>query len=148
MTTQIQTKCPHLKRLPLDKPPEPKGVITPPCLHPAPHYFLGWTIDIDKVHKAYPDYHGTSLSNFWQARVIEPWRKYAGVFVTESGFALRPGYTNLLEDGKPHYIVYLTSNYDAGDLNAWKNEEYIRRAKEVVFTDEVKMGQLQWIRKR
>ena len=59
-----------------------RGVIVPPCLHPTPHYYLGWAIEHDKLYKAYPDYHGGSFSNFWHARVIYPWKKHGGIYVT------------------------------------------------------------------
>ncbi|KAF9066505.1 hypothetical protein BDP27DRAFT_1365573 [Rhodocollybia butyracea] len=51
MSAEEPNVCPHTKYLPQGQHPQIRGVITAPCKHRTPEYYLRWTIQFNDISK-------------------------------------------------------------------------------------------------
>ncbi|KAE9385525.1 hypothetical protein BT96DRAFT_578394 [Gymnopus androsaceus JB14] len=142
--------CPHLKVLPKEQCPQRKGVITLPCKHRTPQYYLGWAIPYDVTYTVYPT---DNLPEYWFRHVQTPWAKlYKEKYrnITKGKYCIPDfAYMNLDQLPYPkdlHLVVYIAHNRDEDGLALSENEEFIKVMKEVTKIDESITGELKWIR--
>ncbi|KAF9066508.1 hypothetical protein BDP27DRAFT_1365575 [Rhodocollybia butyracea] len=77
MSAEEPNVCPHTKYLPQGQHPQIRGVITAPCKHRTPEYYLCWTIQFNDISKVYLT-AGHDIAEYWRTQVQNLWVKSYG----------------------------------------------------------------------
>ncbi|KAF9062182.1 hypothetical protein BDP27DRAFT_1369068 [Rhodocollybia butyracea] len=133
MSAEEASVCPHTKYLLKEQNPQIRGVITTPCKHRAPEYYLGWTIPFDDISKRTTGAHKSK--NPWYKSYGKKYRNNIQHCYCNPYFTLM----HLDRTKHPddlHMVVFISHNRDEEGIAFSENQEFINDMRRMTHIDE------------